>query len=67
MARLKRQTMEGELVPIAEVDTILGRLAMILKGCQEVLQKAHGNDAAAIVSEALEDFHGVVQESVKKS
>lgn len=44
----------------------LGRLAVILRGAQEILQRKFGNEAADIIDEALQDFDVEVKQSAEQ-
>lgn len=55
IARLDRLEREGRLVPRDEVREALGRIAAILRGAGDTLQRQHGSGAADILNEALDD------------
>ncbi len=67
MAALRRQVMEDTLVPVDEMKLWLGRLALILRNAQEVLQRSHGDDAADIVREAISDWEAEIEKEWLKS
>ena len=67
MAELKRKAMEASLVPLTEMKAWLGRLALILRNGQEVLQRIHGNEAADIVREALEEWESELEKEWQTS
>jgi hypothetical protein len=55
IARLDRLEREGHLVPRDEVREALGRIASILRGAGDTLQRQFGQAAADILLEALDD------------
>jgi hypothetical protein len=55
MARLDRLEREGSLVPRGEVREALGRIAAIIRGAGDAMQREHGLTAAEILYEALDD------------
>lgn len=54
--KLERLEMEGTLVSRDEQRKALNHLAVILRGAGEHLQRYHGADAAAILTEAIDEF-----------
>lgn len=55
MAKLDRLEREGSLLPRDEVREALGRVANILRGAGDALQRQHGQAAVDILLEALDD------------
>lgn len=55
IARLDRLEREGSLLPRDEVREALGRIASILRGAGDTLQRQFGQTAADILLEALDD------------
>ena len=55
MARLDRLEREKQLVPRDEVREALGRIAAIIRGAGDTLQRQFGQSAADILFEALDD------------
>lgn len=55
LARLDRLEREGQLLPRDEVRLALGRIAAIVRGAGDTLQRQFGQAAADILLEALED------------
>ena len=55
LARLDRLEREGQLLPRDETREVLGRIAGILRGAGDALQRQFGVAAAEILHEALED------------
>ena len=56
LARLDRQARQGQLLPRRDVQEHLGRLADLLRGAAERLEKQHGAEARRLLDEALDDF-----------
>jgi hypothetical protein len=55
IARLDRLEREQKLVPRDEVREVLGRIAAIVRGAGESLQRQHGPSAVEALDEALDD------------
>jgi hypothetical protein len=55
MARLDRLEREEALVPRGDVREALGRIAAVLRGAGDAMQREHGLTAAEILYEALDD------------
>jgi hypothetical protein len=55
MAKLDRLEREGSLLPRDEVREALGRVANILRGAGDTLQRQHGQAAVDILLETLDD------------
>lgn len=55
LARLDRLAREGKLIPRDETREALGRVASILRGAGDSLQRQFGAEAAEILYEALDD------------
>lgn len=55
LARLDRLEREAELMPRVSVQEGLGRIAALLRGMGEVLQKTYGPDALRLLDETLDD------------
>lgn len=56
MTRMKRMMLEGSLIPREDMRTLTTRLASLLRGAGERLQKAHGAPARAVLDEALDAY-----------
>jgi hypothetical protein len=59
--KLKRLAEEGELLPRAEVHVGLARIAALLRGCGELLQKKYGPDAQEVLDATLDDCRREVE------
>jgi hypothetical protein len=55
LACLDRRQREGALIPRDEVRTSFGRIASILRGAGDTLQRQFGSGAADVLHEALDD------------
>lgn len=55
MARLDRLEREGGLVPRDSSREALGRIAVIIRGAGEALQRQFGPEAADVLFEAMDD------------
>jgi hypothetical protein len=55
LARLERRQREGSLIPRDEAREALGRIAAVLRGAGDELQRQFGAEALAILDEALQD------------
>lgn len=64
LARLDRLEREGQLLPRDETREVLGRIAGILRGAGDTLQRQFGAAAAEILHEALEDAQREVDRSI---
>lgn len=56
LKRYKRQEIEGVLIPRATMRDLTTRLASLLRGAGDRLQRRFGNDARAVLDEALDAF-----------
>jgi hypothetical protein len=56
IARLKRLDMEKTLVPRKEVHQVMSDLAALIRGGIEMLQLRHGNEAAEIIRDCLDQY-----------
>ena len=63
LEELKLARERRESIPREEIHGTLGRLAVILRGAGEVLQREFGKEAQAVLDAALDEF----EEAVKKS
>ena len=54
LAQLKRREKEGGLMPRDEIHTMLGRVAGIIRGADQALERNHGPAAQKILHEALD-------------
>jgi hypothetical protein len=55
LARLERREREGSLIPRDEAREALGRIAALVRGAGDALQRRFGPEAAEILDEALQD------------
>ncbi|MEX0937330.1 MAG: hypothetical protein WDZ59_05675 [Pirellulales bacterium] len=55
LARLDRQEREGQLIPRSDVREALGRIASIVRGAGDAIQRQFGAAAAETLYEALDD------------
>lgn len=62
LARLDRQQREGELIPREQARLALGRIAAILRGAGDTLQRQFGLPAAEIYFEALDEASRAVDQ-----
>ena len=60
IAKMERHALEGRLLPREKVHTHFARVAQVLRNAGEVLQRKFGNDAHAILDEALDECIRVV-------
>jgi hypothetical protein len=67
MARLDRLEREGQLLPRDEVRVALGRIAAIVRGAGDTLQRQFGQAAADILLEALDDAGREIERSFQGS
>jgi hypothetical protein len=63
IARLDRLEREGQLLPRDEVRVALGRIAAIVRGAGDTLQRQYGQAAADILLEALDDAGREIERS----
>jgi hypothetical protein len=63
LARLDRLEREGTLVPRERIRQSLGRIAAILRGAGDTLQRQYGVEALEILFEALDDAEREVERS----
>lgn len=56
LAELELRKQQGELLELAEVRTLHGRLAAILRGAGATLGRQYGPEAQKLLDEALADF-----------
>jgi hypothetical protein len=67
IARLDRLEREGQLLPRDEVREALGRIAAIVRGAGDTLQRQFGQAAADILLEALDDAGREIERSFEGS
>jgi hypothetical protein len=63
MARLDRLEREGALVPRGDMREALGRIAAIIRGAGDALQREHGTSVAELLYEALDDAQREIDRS----
>ena len=66
LARLDRLQRERRLLPRDEVREALGRIAAILRGAGDALQRQFGTAAAQVLNEALDDAEREVASSLRE-
>lgn len=64
LAELDLQTKRQQLLPRDDIRLMLSRLATIIRGACETLQKLHGPDAKRIMDDALDGFIREVDRSI---
>ena len=67
LARLDRLEREGRLLPLDEVREALGRIAAILRGAGDALQRQFGAAAMQLLHEALDDAQREITRSLGES
>ena len=60
LAKLDRLEREGDLVSREGLELGLSKMASIIRGAGEQLQRMYGDDAAASLAEAVTDFEGSI-------
>ena len=66
LARLDRQEREGDLIARDKAREAMGRIAAILRGAGEALQRQYGSQAAEILHEALDDAQHQIDQAFPK-
>ena len=63
MARMDRRERERQLLPRDEAREALGRIAAIIRGAGETLQRQFGSEAAGVLFEAMDDAEREIERS----